>query len=57
MTYFSKNQRKAFVSLHIIFSALWTGAAISMMVLIFTKTPQVASELFAYNQAIKLTDD
>lgn len=57
MAYFKKNIRRAILSLHILFSSLWAGAAISMIVLMFAKNPQNASELLAYNWAIKLIDD
>lgn len=57
MAYFGKNLRRTIVSLHMIFSALWAGAAISMIILMFTKNPQNVSELLAFNQANKLIDD
>jgi hypothetical protein len=57
MTYLGKNLRRTVVSFHVLFSALWAGAAISMIVLMVTKDPQNVSELFAYNLAIKLIDD
>ncbi len=57
MTHFSKNTRRTVVSLHIVFSSLWAGAAISMILLMFTKHSENASELLAYNYAIKLIDD
>ena len=57
MAYFGKNLRHTIVSLHVIFSALWIGAALSMVILMFTKNPQNASELLAYNRATKLIDD
>ena len=57
MVYFDKNLRRTIVSFHVIFSALWTGAALSMIILMFEKNPQNASELLAYNRANKLIDD
>lgn len=57
MAYYSKNLRRTIVSFHVIFSALWAGAALSMIILMFTKNPQNASELLAYNRANKLIDD
>ena len=57
MAYFGKNLRRSIVSLHIIFSALWAGAALSIIILMFRNNPQNASELLAYNWAVKLIDD
>ena len=57
MAYLKKNMRRTIVSLHVIFSALWTGAALSMIVVLFTKTPENVSGLLAYNHANKLIDD
>nr|WP_321358096.1 hypothetical protein [uncultured Draconibacterium sp.] len=57
MANFGKNLRRTIVSFHIIFSALWAGAALSMVILMFTKNPQNVSELLAYNHANKLIDD
>ena len=57
MAHFKKNIRRTLLSFHIIFSALWLGAALSMVILMFTKNPQNVSELLAYNLANKLIDD
>ena len=57
MSYFGKNLRRTIVSLHVVASALWVGAAISMVVLTFTKNPRNISELLAFNLANKLIDD
>ncbi|MCG6191151.1 DUF2269 family protein [Maribellus maritimus] len=57
MAYYGKDLRRTIVSFHVIFSALWLGAALSMIILMFTKNPQNASELLAYSHANKLIDD
>ena len=57
MAYYGKNLRRTIVSFHAIFSALWAGAALSMVILMFTKNPQNVSELLAFNRANKLIDD
>ncbi len=57
MAHFGKTLRRSTLSMHILFSALWVGAAISMITLFFTKIPQNISEVLAYNLALKLIDD
>ena len=57
MAYFKKNLKKTIVYLHVLSSALWIGAAVSMVIITFTKQPVNISELIAYNWANKLIDD
>ncbi len=57
MAYFRKNLRRTIVSFHVLSSALWAGAAISMVIITFTKKPHNISELLAYNMANKIIDD
>lgn len=54
---FNKTTRRIILGIHVTFSALWAGAGLSMLILMFFKNPGNASELLAYSWAVKLIDD
>ncbi len=54
---FNKTTRRIILGIHVTFSALWAGAALSMLVIMFLKQPSGSAELLAYNWSVKLIDD
>ncbi|MFW5705455.1 MAG: hypothetical protein ACOCX8_00510 [Bacteroidota bacterium] len=54
---FNKTTRRIILGFHVTLSSLWAGAGLSMLILMFFKNPGNASELLAYNWAVKLIDD
>ena len=58
MAKLSISQRKWWLSAHIVFAALWTGAVLSMFLISFRNMSSTSGEvLSALNSAINLLDD
>jgi hypothetical protein len=54
---FGKSARRHMLFFHVLFTALWIGAGLSMQLDMFLKNPQNISELFAFNMSVKIIDD
>lgn len=52
----SKNTRKHILFLHVLFSALWIGAGLSMQLIMFLKDPQNIKQVYAFNLSVQIID-
>lgn len=55
--HFTKKTRRVVLFIHVLFSAIWLGAGLSMILIMFLKHPDSLQEHLGYNWAIKLIDD